>query len=224
MALGKWHSLFGTSKGRGHGRLSRKVKLENAEGREKSLQASLVYGAAGEEKSKHRPHSPRTGTQNRLRNYSRATRLLELLDEFLDIERESLVDLTNGKLIHREGCGKIEYGIGEFAVVQPGREQPYRSGQQLQHGNAIPDCFNLCSGAASALIEADAQGGRLIWSAIWGIALNIALHLPDVPKIGRIDNGHRALTGEPRKRIHSGKPFPHGGRRAANVPILYVIR
>jgi hypothetical protein len=47
--------------GRGHGRLSRKVKLENAEGREKSLQASLVYGARGEEKSKHPPSQSEDG-------------------------------------------------------------------------------------------------------------------------------------------------------------------
>jgi hypothetical protein len=42
---------------------------------------------------------------------------------------------------------------------------------------------------------------------IWGIALSIALHLPDAPKIGRIDSGYRALTGEPRKRIHSDTAF-----------------
>ncbi len=134
--------------------------------------------------------------------------LLELLDEFLDIERESLIDLTNGKLVHRERCGKVEYGIGEFPVVQPGGKQPYRSGQKLQHGDAIPDRSNFCSGAASALIEADVYGARLIWSVVWGIALNIALHLPDAPKIARIDSGYRALTGEPRKRIHSGNTFP----------------
>ena len=147
--------------------------------------------------------------------------LLELLDEFLDIEWESLIDLANGKLVHRERCGKVENGIGEFPVVQPGGEQPYRSGQKLQHGDAIPDRSNFCSGAASALIEADVYGARLIWSVVWGIALNIALHLPDAPKIARIDSGYRALTGEPRKQIHSGNPFP---RRAADALILYVIR
>lgn len=147
--------------------------------------------------------------------------LLEFLDEFLDIERESLMDLTNGEPIHREGCGKVENGVGEFPVVQPGGEQPYRSGQKLQHGGAIPDRSNFCSGAASALIEVDVYGTRLIWSAIWSIALNIALHLPDAPKIGRIDSGYRASTGEPRKRIYHGKPLP---RRAADALILYVIR
>ncbi len=60
MALGKWHSPFGTSKDRGHGQLSRRVKLENAEGRE-NLQASLVYGAPGEEKSKHPPSESEDG-------------------------------------------------------------------------------------------------------------------------------------------------------------------
>jgi hypothetical protein len=144
--------------------------------------------------------------------------LLELLDEFLDIERESLIDLTNRKLIHREGCGKVENGIGEFPVVQPWGEQSYRPYQKMQHGDAIPDRSNVCSGAASALIEADVYGTRLIWSVTWGIALNIALHLPDAPKIGRIDGGCRALTGEltgePRKRIHHGNPFPPPPRRS----------
>ena len=48
--------------------------------------------------------------------------LFELFYEFLDIEWKALMGLTNGELVHGEGCSKGEDGVGELAVPQPGGE------------------------------------------------------------------------------------------------------